>query len=313
MQKQRTLFLIISLGVLTVLSFSLAFFTGEQPKPEIDRDYFRMMDTEKMDEVKLHSTLGDVELKFENNRWRVNGQWDADAQMIKVLFATLKQIEPRRPVASAIRDSVSQRLTKKGIHVAISEAGEKRLSFLAGGNEDKTETWFLKEGDTQPYVMTLPGYRVYAAGIFELEGNGWRSKRIFDFNWRNFRSLAVTYPNESKQNFEVEMQDNFFGIKNMSQVDTTKLNNFLDAVSLLLADQFVESARPGIDSLAALPAAARFEIKDVANRTYSLDVLQPGRKDRQIYGRMGNGEIVTIGKSKIDEIVRRRDHFLPGK
>src|SRR6185295_5940058 len=141
MRQNRNTILMFTLTGLILASLGLAYFSADESKQEIDRAYFRIDNTEKIDRVILHSQKGDIELKFENNRWRVNETWDADVQMIKVLFATLRQIEPRRPVAAAMRDSVAGMLENNGIQVVLFEGGEKRLTFLAGGNADKTETW----------------------------------------------------------------------------------------------------------------------------------------------------------------------------
>ncbi len=310
MQKKRNIYLTISLCLLAVMSAGLFFFTQEETKPEINRDYFKLKESEKIDQVTLQSVRGTVDLKFENNRWRVNGKWDADMQMVKLLFATLNQSEVRRPVAASVKDSVLQRIKQKGIHVTLSEAGIRANDFLAAGNELKTEAWFLKEGETQPYVMIIPGYRVYVAGILEMEEREWRDKRIFDFNWRNFKSLTAIYPKDPNQSLEIEMKGQYFGIKNMERADTSKLNSYLDAVSLLFATRFVAPHRPGIDSLVTTAPAVRIEIKDIANRTYSLELFAPRRKDAEIYGRLAEGEIVAFEKKIIAEIVRKRDYFL---
>ncbi len=310
MQKIRNTYLTISFCLLAVMSAGLFLFTQQETKPEVNRDYFKLKESEKMDQVTLHSARGTVELKFENNRWRVNDKWDADMRMIKLLFATLNQSEVRRPVAASIKDSVLQRLKQKGTKVTLSEAGIRKNDFLAAGNEPKTEAWFLKEGETQPYVMIIPGYRVYVAGILELDERGWRDKRIFDFNWRNFRSLTSAYSKEPHQSLEIEMKGQYFGIKNMEKADTSKLNSYLDAVSLLFATRFVPSRQSGVDSLVTTAPAVRIEIKDITNHTYSLELFAPRRKDAEIYGRLADGEIVAFEKKIIAEIVRRRDYFL---
>ena len=292
------------------MSAGLFFLTQEETKPEVNRDYFKLKESEKIDQVTLHSAEGTVDLKFEKNHWRVNGKWDAEMQMIKLLFATLNQSEVRRPVAAAVKDSVLQRIKQKGIHVTLAEAGVSKNDFLAAGNEPKTEAWFLKVGETQPYVMIIPGYRVYVAGILEMEEREWRDKRIFDFNWRNFRSLTAVYQKEPNQSLEIEMKGQYFGIKNVERTDTSKLNSYLDAVSLLFATRFVAPHQSGIDSLVTTAPAVRIEIKDIANRTYSLELFAPRRKDDEIYGRLADGEIVAFEKKIIAEIVRRRDYFV---
>lgn len=296
-----------------VSSLGLLFFTHEGSKPEIDRAYFKIPETEKIDQVTLTSSQGKINLKYEGIRWRVNERWDADMQMIKVLFATLQQAEPRRPVAASMKDSISQWLIKNGTQISLVENGDPKINFLAGGNVLKTETWFLKEGDTQPYVMNIPGYRVYVGGVLELDESGWRNKRIFDFNWRNFKSLTSRYTKDPKQSFEIEMKGRFFGIKDLTTVDTTKLNNYLDAVSLLFASKYLSPGQHLPDSLVATVPAIQIEIKDIASRVYLLELFTPRKQDTEIYGRLADGQIVALEKNKIAEIVRRKDYFLSGR
>ena len=313
MQQNRNKLLAISFTVLVAASLSLFFFTREEAKPEIDLDYFKIADTETINQVVLSHSETTVQLKFVNNGWRVNNTWDADMQMIKVLMAVLKQVEPQRPVAASKRDSIVQWLEKNGTRVTIWQGDEKKLSFLAGGNAGHTEAWFLKEGELQPFTMIIPGYRVYVAGILELEVGGWRNKRIFDFNWRNFRSLTAVYPKEPRQSFEIEMKEGFPQIKNMAGVDTAKLNTYLDEVSLLFASRYVISAQPGIDSVTALTPGVRIEIKDVASRSYVLELFTPRKQDVEVYGRVGDSTVVALPRDKVAEIVRRRDYFLEGR
>ena len=301
----------ILLAILAMTSMSLMVFTREDVRSAVDRDYFKVIETEKVDRVVLGAPTGTVELKFENNRWRINEKWDADVQMIKVLFATLRQVEPRRPVPARMKDSVAQWLDKGGIRVTIFEGNQTKQEFLVGGNDIKTEAWFMKAGDEQPYLMMIPGYRVYVAGVFELPENGWRNKRIFDFNWRNFRSLTAAYSTDTRDGFEIEMKDRYFGIRNMGAVDTAKLNSYLDAMSLLFATRFVSPDQPGIDSVTMLLPTARIEIKDIAGRIYGLDVFPIRKKNSEIIGRMADGQLVALDRRVVGEVVKKRNYFIP--
>jgi hypothetical protein len=309
MRRISDTYLVVSLIILIALSAGLFFSARDESRPDIKRDYFKAINSDKIDHVSLRSPAGRVDLKFENRRWRVNDKWDADVQMIKLLFATLSQTEVRRPVAKNLRDSIAQKLGRSGTHVQLFE-GEKIVSdFMAGGNESKTESWFMKTAEQQPYVVMIPGYRVYVSGIVELDANGWRNKRIFDFNWRNFRALRASYLREPAQEFEIDLKGNYFGIKNLQKVDTAKLNSYLDAVSLLLATRFLPAGKPLADSLARAQSAARIEIRDISDRTYSIELFTPRKKDNEVYGRTADGEIVAFSKSAVAEIVRRRDYF----
>jgi hypothetical protein len=267
--------------------------------------------SEKVDEVLLKNDGKEVHLKFENGKWRVNDHYDADNKMIKVLFATVSQAEPRRPVATAMADSVTRQLARSGTRVLLMQGGNVLEQFTTGGNALKTEAWFVREGEHQPYVMTIPGYRVYVSGIFELDESGWRNKRIFDFNWRNFKSLTASYAKDKEQDFEIEMKNRYFGIKGIAEADTTRLNNYLDAVSLLFATRFIPITDPKTDSLAKISPAAQITVTDIGRNSYSLELFASSKNDREIYGRLGNGEIVALDKNDVGEIIRRKDYFRP--
>jgi hypothetical protein len=114
MNSKSNKYLAWSLGFLTTLSAVLFFFMREEDRSEIDRAYFAIADTEKLDRVLLQSPRDTVSLTYDGMRWKVNEQWDADLQMIKVLMATLRQVEPHRPVSALVRDTVIRQLMVGG-------------------------------------------------------------------------------------------------------------------------------------------------------------------------------------------------------
>lgn len=307
MEEKKNKYLTVSAIVL--LSIAIAFFlmSREENSPEIDPDYFSLVDTDQIDKVTLRTLLDTVVLRYEGSRWRVNDRWEADVQMIKVLMATLRQTEPHRMVSRKVIDTVQQQLEQRGTEVVVEKEGVEVIKFLAGGNAQRTESWFLKAGDTRPYVMIIPGYRVYVSGIFQLEAEGWRNKRIFEFNWRNFKSLTTSYSKEPKLGFTIEMKQSYFGIREMAQVDTTKLNDYLDAVSLLEANRFV----PGpADRLLKEEPSARIDIRDIADRIYTLELFAPQKDATEVFGRMADGQLVAFDRNMISSIARRRTYFV---
>ena len=96
----------------------------------------------------------------------------------------------------------------------------------------------------------------------------------------------------------------------MERVDTAKLNSYLDAVSLLFATRFVSSGQKAIDSLIKTIPSVRIEIKDIASRAYTLELFPPRKKDGQIFGRTGDGELVAFDRNILAEIMRRKDYFV---
>lgn len=298
-----------ALGLLAC-SVVLFFVNREDSTPAVDAGLFAVEDTERVDQVQLIRKTDTVVLSFEGSRWKVNRRWDADAQMITVLMATLKQEVAHRPVSKARMDTVNAWLNGSGTRVLVSAGGEALMDFVAGGNAARSEAWFRKSGDALPYIVIIPGYRVFVSGIFGLRASEWRNKRIFDFNWRNFKTLSATYPGAPREDFVVEMKQKYFGIRGM-EADTSRLNDYLDAVSLLEARRFVDST--DASRAASGKPAARIEIRDIADRRYSLDVYLPAGNNPVAFGRLSDGQWIAFDRRDVSSLVRPRSFFTAGR
>jgi hypothetical protein len=154
-------------------------------------------------------------------------------------------------------------------------------------------------------VVTIPGYRVYLASIFELNANDWRDKRIFNFNWQNFKSLSASFPSEPQQNFTISFKDQYFGIDGLPLADTTKLNNYLDAVSLAQGDRIVSKEDASL-SESATPDF-QIEVNDIANRSFLLKVFT---KPDQAIGQFNDSTFFLLNPGVIENIGRRKNYFL---
>ena len=311
MQEKRNKRLLVSFICITLLCIFFYFFGNTNNQIEVDTSLFKLEAGTNVNRVVLESSPGKVTLDFNGTRWSVNNRYEADRQLIKLLFATLEKAEPKRPVSNSQLNSVDSIISKSGVMVTLYEGENLIQSFRAGGNEQKTEAYFQESIGQPSYVMVIPGYRLYVSYILELNENGWRDKRVFNFNWRNFKSLNMIVPEDPTQNFEVSFKDQFFGIKGIAEVDTTKLNDYLDAVSLLSADQFI---KPGFsssyDSLLNTNASFRIEVRDIADKTYSLELFAPLKNDPKVVGRLDENQPVIFSRNNILPIARKRGFFV---
>jgi hypothetical protein len=194
MQEKRNVRLMISFVLLTAITvIAYWWLTSESTTIKIDKNIFKVEDFKSIDQVVIESPSGKVELKYGSSKWLVNEKYEADRNLIDVLFATLQQAEPKRPVAASLKDSLVNVVKHEGVKVSLMSDDKSVKVFFVGGNASKTQTYFLLDGTDDPYLMTIPGYRVYVSGIFELAENGWRDKRIFNFRWENFKSLTASF------------------------------------------------------------------------------------------------------------------------
>ncbi|MBL7862544.1 MAG: DUF4340 domain-containing protein [Cyclobacteriaceae bacterium] len=310
MQEKRNIQLLISWGVLMAVA-GVLLYLGNAPSHElVDKDLFRVVDQTEVDHFTIQKSGSElIEIRFDGSKWMVNNSFEADRQLITVFFATLLQAEPKRAVATGQRDSISQEINQHGVQVKLYIEDEVVQDFKVIGNDRKTETYFQLNQDNTPYLVTIPGYRVYVGSVFELTPGEWRDRRIFNFNWQNFKSLSLSHL-DSKNNFTVSFQDQFFGIEGLSQADTTRLNDFLDAVSLLQASRFIELN----DTLRwerSRNQQPEFSIQvlDIANREYALEIFPRVPEQSSVLGRINRQTLALFSAQDIARIARKRMDF----
>lgn len=303
-QKQNKRLVISLLVLISALAITL-FLKAKNDSSVVDKNLYRKADLKKVDKIVMESAKGKVSLEYQSNQWKVNHDFDADRNLVEVLFATLQQAEPKRPVASSMQDSVTTALKQNGVKVSLYSENNLEESFFAGGNPAKTEAYFHNPESKESHVVTIPGYRVYVSGIFELTAPNWREKLVFDFNWRNFKKLSASFINPNG-NFEVSVEKNVAVLKNVAEPDTARLNTFLDQLSLLTVDEYVE--QPEIqDSLQKTLPVATFLIEDIAKRTYELKIYTEGK---QFFGLVQGSNLAVFDRRKLTPLLRPKEFFV---
>lgn len=298
---------ILSLVVLTIATALVYWWVKPGNELDVPQGVFRVDHLESIDAVRLASDTAAVRLAYNGTYWRVNDRYDADGDMIRVLFATLQQARPKRAVTNNDNDSLARALREEGIKVSLYRGDALAKEFYAGGNKAKTQAYFADPATDAVYVMHIPGYRVYVSGILELPRDAWRNKLVFGFNWRNFRDLEAEFPEKPGNNFRVSQRDRYFGIDGLANVDTARLNTFLDDVSLLTVDEY-RSIPKLRDSLAQTVPQMEIRVTDVANRTYRLRLYE-GRNRGRVLGLIGEDQPAVFSRQKVDAVLRPKSFF----
>lgn len=308
MQEKRNIRLLIGLVISSLTLIVVVYISARENFDVVDKQLFQVEDQTEINKVVIKPAQGEkVELGFEGGRWRVNNLYDADQQMIKILFATLLQTEPRREVAATIQDSISNHIRTTGHEVELYANENLVKHFWVGGNDRKSETWFQLPNDV-PYIVQVPGYRLYIASVFELAANDWRDKRIFNFNWQNFKSLETRFAQQANQDFTISLVNQLYVINEVTVADTTKLSNYLESVFNLQADQFLTTSGK-YDSLLATTPVYSISVKDIANRAYQLEVFPQLKGEQVILGRVNSELPALFNPSQMALIARKRSYF----
>src|SRR5690606_4747692 len=106
MQEKRNKRQFMLLVALTVITLTAFWWVQPENRLDLDSSVFQVADLSVISRVDLVTDTSKVVLAFDGSTWRVNDTYRADADMIRVLFATLQQARPKRAVARAQEDSV---------------------------------------------------------------------------------------------------------------------------------------------------------------------------------------------------------------
>ncbi len=307
MKENRNLYLLISLIALSLITAFVLIWNGSD-SADVDKSLFKIAADNKVDKILFESAKGKVELTFNGSKWMVNGKQEADAQMVTVFFASLLQAEPKRQLTGTFQDSIQQRMKQAGTLVKLWEGDAVVKEMTVVGNEPKTETYF-QLSDEEPYFVTIPGYRVYVASIFELTANEWRDKRVFNFNWQNFKSLKSHLPSDSAQDFTVTLSNGLFGIEEVAVTDTTKLSQYLESIFNLRADHFLtnEEVQQNDNVLASKPVMV-LTIQDIAKHQIQLAILGNPKSGVGMLATI-NQEPVLLRNEALAAVLRKRSYF----
>ncbi len=110
MQQRKNIRFLISLIVMASITALLSVFSNTKSVSSVDKNLFQIENLDKIDHVLLESAKGKTDLKFNGTKWIVNEKYEADRQMITVLFATLKQTIATRQVAAHLQDSLQKEI-----------------------------------------------------------------------------------------------------------------------------------------------------------------------------------------------------------
>lgn len=314
MQKKRNLRLLIILFALTVTTVVTYFVTRPADRINVSREIFSYEDPTDIDRVTFVSQRDTNELTFENNRWEINHEYKADPQRVSVLFAILKQMRIRRKVSRQQQDSIARLMEEEGVKVAFYQGDDVKKEFLLWGDENQGATYIAQDPKSQPYIVEIPGYRSFLAGIFLLDDNGWRDPLVFKMNWAHLVSVQMNYPQQPKKSFKVIEEDRHYKIEGMSQTDSTRLTDFLDDVSLLFANDYLNQTE--VDQYADIfqntPEAVMI-VKDISGRSQVLELFEQIPNTNEIPGRVDSVDYVVFNAGKIRQITRPRNFFVQKK
>ncbi|MDN5202889.1 hypothetical protein QQ008_15975 [Fulvivirgaceae bacterium BMA10] len=313
MNNKKNIRLLIILLVLIVVTVALMFTGGSNSRPDIDQYKFSIADTSRIDKVVLKNAGETTRLEKTGNRWMVNNNYVMNDRLNKLLLAIMNRVKIKRPVAKQQLSSINDALDNEGTLVEIYENDEVILSFIVGGNDTKTVSYFKVKDSGDPYVVYIPGYTSDLTGFFNLKENDWRDNKIFSTSWRSLIGLKIEYDKATQNSFEIIFQDNFFVIPGINQVDTTVMMDYVSLFENFGVDRFVTAGTSAeYDSLARTDPFAKISLEEIDSSKNQQLILYPKLPDdNKFLGKLSKeDQLVIIGEKRAELLLKKKEDYI---
>ena len=123
-----------------------------------------------------------------------------------------------------------------------------------------------------------------------------------------FSAWKHSFPKKLRDNFNVALQDNFFAVEGLVSIDTAKINDFLDDVSLLTVDEYVDTV--SFQNSPSKPSPVMIlTVKDIGKRVYTLELYSPSKNGQMVPGLINGGQWAFFDPRKIQNVFKPKAFF----
>lgn len=307
MQKQKNIKLIISIGIIITIIVSINFFNDSSNGLSIDKRKFTLDQQTVITDVLLKSSKQNNHLGYENRSWRVNSRYELDPNMRDVFFSVLSQMEIRRTVPLSMNDSVVQLIKSKGVEVSILNNQEIVKEYAVLGDSDSQKSYIM-DSKEKCYLVHIPGYRSYVAGIFEVPETDWRTRRSFTALFTNLNSLKIKYPTEE---IEFQYENSFFKINGIN-ADSTELITSLENLLFLQTDQHLkqsEHSKYQVENITNNNLIASIQLTKLSGSSETLSIYNTTENGPYYVGVSQDSSFCLFNKKRLNNIIVKKSDF----
>lgn len=310
LRKNKNIKLIVILAVLLSLSLWLGSREEKKSNLDVDQRLFSIEDIEGVDKIVLQNDVAINNLILKSGYWQLNAKYRADQNLVELLLAVFNRVEIQRSVSKKLKPEVINELNTNGIGVEVFSQGELLKKFMVGGNATKTNTYFARKVEN-PFIITLPGYNNYVAGIFELTTNQWRDRLIFSSTWRSLKSLSISYLGLPQNDILIDYKNDQLVMEGVNTLDTASMLSYIENFNQFHAIGFIDSGEyPRFDSLLTTDVAVTIALNDIDSKKNQVLQLYPRIPNDQYYlGKLSDGQMTLFDVPSIEVLLKVGEDF----
>ncbi|MBP7496150.1 MAG: hypothetical protein KA792_00600 [Bacteroidales bacterium] len=242
------------LVIVLVLAFITFYLVFNNSKSTLLKRYsnFALEDTASITKIFLADKRNNKVLleRIKPGKWTINKVYEGNNDAITILLKTIANINVRMPVSKTAHNNVIARMSAIAVKVEIYKTAYRvnffeliklfrynklaKVFYVGDNTKDNIGTYMLMEGSDQPFVTYIPGLRGFLSTRFVADENVWRSPVVFNFNFRDIKTVSIDFPETPDSSFTIDriaqMQYKLYQAnKEIPVYDTIKLVKFLSS------------------------------------------------------------------------------------
>lgn len=295
--KKRNIIIICAVVILGIITFAVV--QTKSKSATIEQNY-HVSDVDAITKLYLSNKF-DVNLLLQrvgkegdDTLWLVNEKYPANQPLVDILLETLHDMRIRQHVNRNAVPNIIKNLSVNSIKVEVYQkvyfidwfGGKLKLFpsekltttyFVGSETQDNMGTYMFREGDKEPYIVHIPGFRGFLTPRFNPNPPLWRSRKIVHCDVQDLKSVRVEIPLVPEESFEVLRNGETFDLKLLqsgtivSQFDTARVAQLLSSFSNLNFDEYASVVpKVELDTTFSRPPGFVLTITDMDDRVRNL-------------------------------------------
>lgn len=283
MKTNKILYLIVLVLLVVAGYFYFTDTSGTISNQEGAKFDFAIEDTATIDKIFIVNPKGQhVTINKMEDGWKINGQYNARPDNIRLLMKTFSRIELKAPVSKSAFKNVVKNIATNSTKVEIYQGGDKpsKVYYVGSATMDQRGTYMLLETagvkSTQPGIMHIPGFRGFLTSRFFADADQWRDAAVFKYDSKDIKNIAVTYYEKPEESFVIRKNGEtteLLDIENnvINDFNQDRVNEYVDRYKSVYYEMIdTESSPERIDSVIASQPYFKIEVEDVAGKSTEL-------------------------------------------
>lgn len=259
---------------------------------------FSVPDTAAISKIIITETPGRASV-FERTPglyWKLNDKYKAAPQLMGLLLTTIRNVEIRRPVGTAEKETVLDFLKKRNKKVEIFVRGELYKTYWVGDDAPENKGTYFKMEGGDPYVCFLRGFQGFLTPRYYVEEHKWRDHLLFSSTPETLQSVEVTHTNFPNENFKISFSGKFFQLEGPGKMDTLAAADYILKFKRVYMEHFLKTLEQRIvDSLLRTKPEWTLTVTDIdKEKSHKLEIYTSDDPDRRMAWMPETKEMITI-------------------